>query len=311
MERIIVTGANGMLASNIIGELLKNGYEVVGTVRNLSRYHGPRGEHLELAECDFKDVEAMGRLMDGCSGIIHVAAMTSQGENDYQKFRKVNVEATENLVKAAVAHGLKRFLYVSTANAIGYGEAEGKPMMYPFTASHYAVSKAEAERLILPYTDRIDIVIVNPTFMAGRYGTDKGSNRLFNMVRKSPVVFCPKGGKNVIDVREAARGMVLAYRRGRNGENYLITGRNYSYRELFTDAAGALGRHPLLVTVPNCILRAAGALGDMLHRIGISTELSKSNVTMLMIDNHYNTTKAEKELGFKAAPIDFQEMLSC
>ena len=30
-----------------------------------------------------------------------------------------------------------------------------------------------------------------------------------------------------------------------------------------------------------------------------------------MINNHYNATKAEKELGFKAAPIDFKEMLSC
>ena len=84
-----------------------------------------------------------------------------------------------------------------------------------------------------------------------------------------------------------------------------------SYRELFSDAARALGRHPLLVTVPNFLLRAAGALGDMLHRMGISTDLSKSNVTMLMINNHYNATKAEKELGFKAAPIDFRQMLSC
>lgn len=310
MERIIVTGANGMLASNIIGELLKDGYEVIGTVRSLSRYHGPQGEGLELAECDFKDTAAMEELMDGCSGLIHVAAMTSQGENDYSKFRKVNVTATEELVKAAIRKGLKRFLYVSTANAIGFGEAEGKPMTYPFTESHYAVSKAEAEKVILPYKDKIDIVIVNPTFMAGRYGTAKGSNRLFNMVRKSPVVFCPKGGKNVLDVQEAARGMVLAYQKGRNGENYLITGRNYSYRELFSDAAKAIGRHPLLITVPNFLLKAAGALGDLLHKMGVSTELSKSNVTMLMINNHYHTDKAEKELGFKAAPINFREMLS-
>ena len=310
MEKVLVTGANGMLASNIIGELLKVGYGVIGTVRSLGRYHGPRGEALDLEECDFKDAGAMEKLMEDCSYAVHVAAMTSQGENDYGKFRDVNVTATENLVKAAIRCGLKRFLYVSTANAIGYGEAEGKPMMYPFTASHYAVSKAEAEKAILRYSDRIEIVIVNPTFMAGRYGTATGSNRLFNMVRKSPVVFCPKGGKNVIDVQEAARGMVLALQKGRNGENYLITGRNYSYRELFSDAAKAIGRHPLLIPVPDFLLKAAGALGDLLHKAGISTELSTSNVTMLMINNHYRTDKAERELGFKAAPIDFKEMLS-
>ena len=310
MEKVMVTGANGMLASNIIAELLEQGYEVIGTVRSIGKYHGPHGTGLRLEECDFKDTAAMERLMEGCTAIVHVAAMTSQGENDYGKFRKVNVTATENLVKTAIRKGLKRFLYVSTANAIGYGEGEGKPMMYPFTASHYAVSKAEAEKVILPYKDRIDIVITNPTFMAGRYGTAKGSNRLFNMVRKSPVVFCPKGGKNVLDVREAARGMVLALKKGRNGENYLITGRNYSYRELFSEAANAIGRHPLLITVPNFLLKAAGALGDLLHKMGISSDLSTANVTMLMINNHYNATKAEKELGFKAAPADFREILS-
>ena len=115
---------------------------------------------------------------------------------------------------------------------------------------------------------------------------------------------------NVIDVQEAARGMVLALQKGRNGENYLITGRNYSYRELFSDAAKAIGRHPLLIPVPDFLLKAAGALGDLLHKAGISTELSTSNVTMLMINNHYRTDKAERELGFKAAPIDFKEMLS-
>lgn len=310
MKKAIVTGANGMLASNIIGELLKKGYEVIGTVRNINRYHGPQGEGLELKECDFKDAEAMEKLMEGCTCIVHVAAMTSQGENDYSKFRRVNVTATEELVKAAVRQGLKRFLYVSTANAIGYGGAEGAPMKYPFTASHYAVSKAEGEKAILPYRDRIDIVIVNPTFMAGRYGTAKGSNRLFNMTRKSPVVFCPKGGKNVLDVQEAARGMVLALEKGVNGENYLITGRNYSYRELFSEAAAAIGRHPLLITVPNFLLKAAGAIGDLMHKAGLSSDLSTSNVTMLMINNHYNTDKAERELGFKAAPIDFRELLS-
>lgn len=310
MEKVMVTGANGMLASNIIAELLEQGYEVIGTVRSIGKYHGPHGTGLRLEECDFKDTAAMERLMEGCTAIVHVAAMTSQGENDYGKFRKVNVTATENLVKTAIRKGLKRFLYVSTANAIGYGEGEGKPMMYPFTASHYAVSKAEAEKVILPYKDRIDIVITNPTFMAGRYGTAKGSNRLFNMVRKSPVVFCPKGGKNVLDVREAARGMVLALKKGRNGENYLITGRNYSYRELFSEAANAIGRHPLLISVPNFLLKAAGALGDLLHKMGISSDLSTANVTMLMINNHYNATKAEKELGFKAAPADFREILS-
>ena len=77
-----------------------------------------------------------------------------------------------------------------------------------------------------------------------------------------------------------------------------------------TSSQAGIGRHPLLITVPNFLLKAAGALGDLLHKMGISSDLSTANVTMLMINNHYNATKAENELGFKAAPADFREILS-
>ena len=311
MEKtVLVTGANGMLATNIIEKLALAGYKVIGTVRKGRSYRGEGRENVTVVEADFKDEAAMKPLVSECDVVFHVAAMTSQSETDYEKFRKVNAESTRMLLDLSVASGVGTFVYVSTANTIGYGAAEGAEMKYPFSKSLYALSKKEAETVALSYQDKLRVVVVNPTFMIGKYGTEKGSNRIFSMVRKSKVVFCPSGGKNVLDVKEAARGMVLALQKGRNGENYLITGKNYNYRELFSDAAKAIGRHPLLVTVPDFLLKIAGAAGDLMHKMGISTELSMSNVTMLMIDNHYNTDKAEKELGFKAAPIDFKEILS-
>lgn len=308
-QKVLVTGANGMLASNVIEELLGQGYEVTGTVRRRASYKGPESGDLNLVECDFKDSSAMKELLKGCDAVIHCAAMLSQSERDYSKFREVNVVATENLVKMAIAAGVGTFVYVSTANTIGYGKAEGAPMVYPYTASNYAMSKAESEKTILPYKDRIRLVIANPAFMAGKYGTEKGANRLFNMVRKSPVVFCPPGGKSILDVTEAARGMVLAMQYGRSGENYLITGENLTYKQIFRRAAESLGRKPLFISIPAWVMTFAGKLGDFLAKAGINTDMSSATLTMLKINNYYYTDKAAKELGFVPAPIDFKKVL--
>ena len=204
MDRtVLVTGANGMLAANIIERLAREGCNVIGTVRKGRSYKGETYGRVTVAEADFKDEAAMRPLVAQADAVFHVAAMTSQAGTDYEPFRKVNVEPTEMLLDLSLEYGVEAFVYVSTANTIGYGAAEGEEMKYPFTKSCYALSKKEAEEMALAYADRMRVVIVNPTFMVGRYGSEKGSDRIFSMVRKSPVVFCPSGGKSVLDVERA------------------------------------------------------------------------------------------------------------
>lgn len=302
-KTVLVTGANGMLATNIVEQLAEAGYDVIGTVRKGRSYKGHPYGNIRIVEADFKDAGAMAPLVAMSNIVFHVAAMTSQSEPDYEKFRKVNVESTRMLLDMAVAGSLESFVYVSTANTIGFGGAEGAPMRYPFTESLYALSKKEAETVALSYSDKIKVVVVNPTFMIGKYGTDKGSNRIFSMVRKSRLVFCPSGGKNVLDVTEAARGMILAMEKARTGSQYLIVGTNYHYKELFCKMADKFNVRRLYVSLPDWLLKIAGKAGDFLAKCGIVSEVSTTNMSMLMAENFYNTDKAFREIGFKAKDI--------
>lgn len=298
MEKILVTGANGMLASNIIEQLARQDYTVIGTVRTGRSYPGVVTKNIRIAEADFKDADAMEELIAGCDAVLHAAAMTSQSCRDYSEYRRVNAEATRMLAGLAAAHSVKTFVYVSTANTIGFGGDESREMVYPFTESYYARSKKEAEDAVLPYRDRMRVVIVNPTFMIGKYGSAQGSNRVFSMVRKSPAVFYPSGGKNVLDVGEAAKGIILAMQRGRNGEKYLICGKNYSYRELFRLLSARLDVRRLYIPIPDFALRLAGYAGELASRAGIATELTRVNMDILTVDNFYTTDKAHWDLGF-------------
>lgn len=298
-KTVLVTGANGMLATNIIERLLDEGYSVIATLRHGRKYSGRNGEGLEIAEADFKDMSAMRPLVARCSRLIHVAAMTSQSCNDYEVYRRVNAEASRMLAELAAECGVKRFLYVSTANTIGYGKDESSPMRYPFSESFYARSKKEAEESLVLMRGKLDVVVVNPTFMIGKYGSEKGSNRVFSMVKNSRLLVCPSGGKNVIDVAEAARGMVMAMEKGKSGEKYLICGENYTYEELFRAIADHFGLKRSFVRLPDFLLKLAGVLGNLLSSCGLRVEFTMVNMKILMIKNYYDTDKAYRDFGFK------------
>jgi len=308
MERVLVTGANGMLATNIIEQLLDRGYAVNGLLRRPQSYKGPLSPELRLIAGDFKKAEDMARALEGCSGIFHVAARTAQ-TGSYADFEKVNFTPIEAMMEAALKAGIRRVLYVSTANTIGSGTRvapadENTPWTGPLTLSYYARTKAAAEKKILEYFDRLETVVVNPTFMVGRYGSPKGSNTMLSLA--STVSFCPKGGKNIIDVEEAARAMILAYEKGRNGEKYIICGENYSFREFYR----LFPQVKLTPAIPKWLMKALGWFGDLLHRVGLHVAFTSANMGILMSEDAYRGDKAASELGFTAKALDAEKLNS-
>ncbi len=300
--RVLVTGANGMLATNLIENLLSKRFIVRGLLRKKSKYIGVNDPNLELVEGDFTNYDMAKLAVDGCDYIIHAAAVTSQSLLTYDEYKRVNVAATTQLLSVAIESGVRRFVYVSTANTIGFGTPsnpadETKPMMSPYSESMYVRSKYEAECEVLAAQGRLDVIITNPTFMIGKYGDSEGSNRIFRMARR--VTFCPNGGRNFIDVVDAAEGIVGAMLRGRRGELYLICSENLSYRRFFEKMPNV----KCIINVPNCLLRFVGRIGDLLRMCGIQTDMSSTNMEMLCQNIGYSGEKAKRELGFAPKSI--------
>lgn len=286
-----------MLATNLVENLLAKGYFVRGLLRDLTAYKGALHPNLELVEGDFTNESTIRSAVCECDCVIHSAAITSQGLLSYDQYKRVNVDATIQLLDVALECGVKRFVYVSTANTIGFGSPsnpadESAPIMPPYSDSMYVRSKYEAEEAVLAASDRIDVVVTNPTFMIGKYGDDKGSNRIFKMARR--VTFSPRGGRNFIDVEEAAEGVVAAMLRGRSGERYLICSENLSYRTFFEMSP----RVKHILYTPNWVLRFVGVIGDLLRRCGVEVDFSRTNMEMLCQSLGYSGEKARLELGF-------------
>ena len=137
--KILVTGANGFLATNIVNALLESGYQVRGLLRRKNSYAGPGHPGLELVEGSFTDETALSGAMEGCTAVIHSAACTSQSATE-EDYRRINVEGVRTVFGTAVRSGIGRVVYISSANIFGYGTEDAPGIRRDLPVGRQAVA---------------------------------------------------------------------------------------------------------------------------------------------------------------------------
>lgn len=307
MKKVFVTGITGLLGTNVVIKLLKDGYFVIALVRQKSRYNGQEDENLKLIEGDLStDISSHLKEVDF---VIHIAAETSQDQLTYAAYKKTNYDAVVHLFTQSVESGIKRFLFVSTANTMGYGNLkepgnEKSSQKYPFTKSFYAQSKREAENYLLQNNKMTDVIILNPTFMIGPHDRKPSSGKIIFWAWKKKLVFYPSGGKNFVHVEDAAIGIVNAIEKGKNGEKYLLANENIKYKDFFKKVNVQTNQKPLLLPLPDFALILLGIMGTLLRFLTIKTSLNHPNMKALRIDNYYTNQKSINDLEIRYQPID-------
>jgi dihydroflavonol-4-reductase len=303
-SKVLVTGANGLLGSHIVRELLKRKYNVKVLVRKGSNLRALEGLNIEYFYGQMTQKDDIFSAADDCNFLIHSAAKTSPKPSDVEAFKTANIKSTEHCIEASKKYRLSRFVFVSTANTIGNGTIENpgneeKPFMPWLKKSGYAYSKFIAQQMVLDETKNsdLDAVVVNPTFIIGENDVKPSSGQIFSHVLNKPAAFYPPGGKNFVDAEAAATGVVNAMERGMRGECYLLAGENLTYKNFYKMTAEIAGQNPIMIPIPKFILMMLGHIGDFSENIlKIPVRLSKVNARMLCENNFYSPAKAIKEL---------------
>lgn len=311
--KVLVTGANGLLGSHIVRQLLKKNYKVKALIRKESNLFALKELDIEFFNGDITKKSDVLSAASDCNFLIHCAAKTSQKPLDVEAFKAANIKSTEHCIEASKKYQLKRFVFVSSANALGNGTKddpgnEEKPFMPWLKKSGYAYSKFIAQQMVINETknSNLDAVVVNPTFIIGEMDIKQGSGEIFSHILNKPVAFYPPGGKNFVDAEAAAIGTVNAMEKGKSGECYLLAGENMTYKNFYKLSSKITGQNPLLFPIPRSILIALGYLGDFSEKVlNIPVSLSKVNARMLCEDNYYTPAKAMKELDFPLVPAHF------
>ena len=307
---VLVTGANGLLGHHVVMELLKNQHSVHIIVRSRQHIYFDINR-VTVFEGNFTGYQSLYRAAQGCDAIIHIAAITQTDVLHPEEYDTVNVEGVAQVLKVANDLNIRRIVYISSSNTIGFG-SEQQPadecftIKYPFTDSFYAQSKVKAEQLMVEASKRVNqhCIIINPTFMLGDYDSKPSSGKLLIIGYKQKILFIPGGGKNFVSVRSVAIAVCNALISGRNGERYLASGVNLTFREYYTLQQQVGGYSQLLIELPDMVLNVMGKVGDAVRRLGIRTDLCTMNLRQLMIREYYSNKKASTEL--KLPPTDLK-----
>lgn len=169
--KILVTGATGKIGSRYVPRLLAKGHNVRILVRDATKASTLTAQGAEVVTGDLFDAATLPAAVDGMDAVIHLAALF-RTFTDNEGIVKTNHEGTVTLANAAIAAGVKRFIFASTGNVYspGYGHpAKEDDVVNINDPRAYSSSKvaAEGELLALHKEKGFDVRILRLPFVYG------------------------------------------------------------------------------------------------------------------------------------------------
>jgi dihydroflavonol-4-reductase len=307
--RILITGATGLLGNNLVRALLKQGHQVVATMRHSSNRAALDGLDVELIHVDLNQQSDVARALEGVDVVVHAAAMIQIGWTKLDASRKVNVEATANIAQAARRKNI-RMIHVSTVDALGAATqnsiGDETKLDPPKPACSYVVTKREAETaIILEVANGLDAVIVNPGFIVGPYDWKPSSGEMMLLIANHFIFFVPAGGCSVVDVRDVADGIISAIQHGRTGERYILGGENMTYFELWTMMAQVMDRGGPKRAIRNWLAYSIGKVGDLITKyFDRELPINSAAIQLSQMHHYYSSDKAKSELGYQIGSVE-------
>jgi dihydroflavonol-4-reductase len=230
----------------------------------------------------------------------------------------VNVHGIQNVLRAASNSKTKLFVNVSSVAALGFNDNRNDPINEHFVFNwkiakarkkHYMLSKHKADKEVnKARSDGLQAIILYPGLMFGP-GDVSNMGKLMKEIKKRGLPFLMPGGTNVVDVRDVAKGIIAVLKLGKPQENYLLSGINLSYKQIFTIITKELGTKSPKLAIPK-------SFNTLLYYVILLMESLSNKKISLMADNidssfkfrYYDNSKAKRELGWEPR-IPFEETI--
>ena len=308
--RAFVTGGTGFIGANLVRLLLQQGYVVKALVREDSCLDNLASLDVEIVQGDLND-RHLAQQMSDCQVLFHVAAQYSLWQSDRELLYRSNVLGTRNILSCARQAGIERTVYTSSVAAIGVndGVAVNETYQSPVDklVGYYKKSKYYAEQEAVKAAQQgQDIVIVNPSTPIGAYDlkpTPTGEIIVRFLQRKMP--FYVDTGLNLIDVQDVAWGHILALKKGKTGDRYILGNQNVTFAQLLDKLAKITGLPAPKSTIPYWIPYSVAWLEEsILVKLGKQPTIAIDGVRMSRQKMFYDATKAVSELGLPQSDVE-------
>ena len=315
-KRYIVTGAHGHLGGTIIRMLSKLDCEVYGLI--LPTEEGRDTGNVHYVRGDLRDPESMRPLFEDAlqeqTYVIHTAGIIDISRNGSPLIYDVNIGGTKNIISLCREYKVARLLYTSSVHAIPEQAAdavieETDRFSADSVVGVYAQTKAEATQAVLEAgKDGLDVVVVHPSGIIGP--EDNSGNHLVQMITDyilGALPACVRGGYDFVDVRDVARGCLLALEKGRSGECYILSNRHYEIKEVLGMVRSVIKRRRIPV-LPMWMAHMAAPMMQWIAKCKKRRPLYTSySLYTLTSNDRFSHDKATRELGY--SPRDLRETI--
>ena len=264
--KILVTGANGFIGTQLTETLANSGHQVRNTARSIAPNNPITSE---MITCDLESADNLDHLTTGCDAIVHLAGrahvMSDDPATSESLYLSANVDVTRRLAQSAARTGVKRMILMSSVKVNG----ESTTIDSPFTSQDtpnpqdpYGRSKTQAEQTLwdVASASGLEGVVIRPPLVYGP-GVRANFASLIGIVDRG--IPLPLGSiqnkrsfvsvDNLIDCIETTLQTPNA-----GGQTFLVSdGQDLSTPELIRAIASSLHKSPMLIPIPTALLKLA------------------------------------------------------
>lgn len=309
---ILVTGAAGHIGNVLVAGLNSIGIKPRVLVLPSESIEPIRGLDVEIVSGDVLDNDSLEKAFENVSTVFHLAGLITIMPGKNETVRKVNVNGTRNIIELCFKHSVKRLVYVSSIHAlkrISHGKTMDENLPFdpnnPYGA--YDRSKAEASLLVQDAIAKgLDAVIVCPTGVIGPYDyrVSEMGQLVVDCLKSSNQLYID-GAYDFVDVRDAALGMISAWKKGRAGQTYILSGHKTSVIDFIQSVKHLSSRKIRFLRVPLYLAKFIAAMAPAYYKLtNTKPRFTPYSIEVLQSNCDISHQKASAELDYTIRPLE-------
>lgn len=305
--RCFVTGGSGFVGRELISTLVAQGHTVAALARSEKSAAAVKAAGAEPVKGDLDSVDALKAGMTGCGWVFHSAAHTEEWDSD-EAFQRVNILGTDNVLAAAAATGVKRFVFISSEVVLANGDPlidvdENTPLPSNPLRGYPATKQVSEQHVRAANKDGLETVVIRPRFIWGR-------NDTANLVKfveghhSGRLAWVDQGRylTSTTHVANVCEGAILAAEKGRGGEVYFITdGKPVEFRWFLTEVLKTQGLTAPTKNFPRWLAWPAAAVAEAMWRtLKLKGPPTATKIAVALMGQTVTVKddKARRELGY-------------
>jgi nucleoside-diphosphate-sugar epimerase len=292
---VAVTGASGVVGSNIVDRLIREQIEVRRIVR---------------PETDILDMVGLTKAFEGVDAVVHAAGFVSFNPRNKRRLLAINVQGTRNVVNACLVNGTKKLIHISSVAALGRDRKntpvdEESKWLPGLPVSDYAHSKYLSElEVFRGMEEGLNVSVVNPSVVLAAGDGKRSSSFLFGYVWRQGKLYTDFP-MNYVDARDVAEMIVRLLHGDHNGERFIASGGVVAAREIFQQVATRFKKRPPSIALPLSFASTFAWLEEVRSFItGSEPMITRQSVRALREQVIFENKKAKKILGMEFQSLE-------